>query len=201
MGIEYDQKLCQYLYTRFGMKHRRKMLDVGCGTGNHVKSFRRLGLHVWGVDKIAKGHFMKTIDLEKDILPFSDNTFDYVFCKSVLEHIRYGHRIVDEIDRVLKLSGFALIMIPVVNKYWRSYPEHINQLYPDKAKEHFLNGRSFYYELFYQFPFVWRYPFLKFIPKLIAKIVPDRFRFHKDGTQNVLVRHSKEPVWLIWVKK
>ena len=193
MGIQYDLKLCQYLYTRFGMKKRRKLLDVGCGAGNHVKSFRKLGLHVWGVDKACKGHFTKTVDLETQPLPFPDNTFDYVFCKSVIEHVRDAYKLRLEITRVLRVGGLLVLMTPVVNKFWHSYLEHINEFHPK-------SDGGFTCELFYQFPFVWKYPFLKFLPKLIAKVVPDRFRFH-NGKQNVLVRHSKEPVWLIWVRK
>ncbi|KKM24824.1 hypothetical protein LCGC14_1601190, partial [marine sediment metagenome] len=131
----------------------------------------------------------KECDLEKDPIPFPDNTFDVVFCKSVLEHLRYTYIANYEMRRVLKKNGLLIIMTPVVNKYFFSYSEHINPQY-------FANA-----ELFYQFPWVWKHPWLKIIPKLIAWLIPDKYRFRKDGTQRVLIRHSKEPVWLLCGRK
>ena len=177
----YDQKLCDYLVTRFNLSGR--LLDVGCGDRKHVKAFRRLGLRAMGVDK-------EDCDLEKDPLPFPDNTFDVVFCKSVLEHIINYEYVITEMKRVLKPDGLMIILIPQCNYYFFSYPEHIS--YP---------VLPYFREEFYQFPWVWKHPWLKIIPKLIAWLVPDKYRLRKDGTQRVLIRHSKEPMWLLWERK
>ena len=177
----YDQKLCDYLVKRFDLKGL--LLDVGCGDGKHVYSFRLAGLAAVGIDK-------EDCDLEKDRIPFPDNTFDVVFCKSVLEHIKnYGH-VIGEIDRVLKSNGLMIIMIPQRTRHFFSYSEHL--VYPYLPYKH---------EEFFQFPWVWKHPWLKIIPKLIAWLVPDKYRFRKDGTQRVLIRHSKEPMCLLWARK
>ena len=180
--MDYDQKLCDYLVKRFKLKGW--LLDVGCGDGKHVRAFQQ-GLSATGIDK-------PNCDLEKDSIPFPDNTFDVVFCKSVLEHIKNDTHVKREIYRVLKRGGLAIFMTPLVNKHWYTYPEHINELAARFAKDG---------ELFYQFPWVWKYPWLKIVCKLIAWLVPDRYRFRKDGTQRVLIRHSKEPMWLLWARK
>ena len=181
----YDQKLCDYLVKRFDIRHHDLLLDVGCGDRKHVDCFERFGVDARGIDK-------KECDLEKDPIPYPDNTFDVVFCKSVLEHLRNTDLVIQEICRVLKTNGIAVFMYPVVNKHWHTYPEHVNYSFV-------LLGDGI--ELFYQFPWVWKHPWLKIIPKLIAWLVPDRYRFRKDGTQRVLIRHSKEPMWLLWARK
>ncbi|KKK66903.1 hypothetical protein LCGC14_2959430, partial [marine sediment metagenome] len=87
----YDQKLCDYLVKRFNLKG--KLLDVGCGDDKHCYGFARFGLKAYGIDKIPTQEWIpwvwhpftgsrKECDLEKDPIPFPDNTFDVVFCKS-----------------------------------------------------------------------------------------------------------------------
>ncbi|MBU1633910.1 class I SAM-dependent methyltransferase [bacterium] len=46
-------------------------------------------------------------------LPFSDNRFDIIICSHILEHIPNDHKAINEIFRVLKRNGFALIAIPI----------------------------------------------------------------------------------------
>jgi len=179
----YDQKLCDYLVKRFGIRHHDLLLDVGCGNGKHVRGFERAGIDAGGIDK-------KECDLEKDPLPFPDNTFDVVFCKSVLEHIINYEHAITEMKRVLKPDGLMISMVPQYNYHFFSYPEHIS-----------CPVLPYFREEFYQFPWVWRHPWLKIICKLISWLVPDKYRFRKDGTQRVLIRHSKEPVWLLCARK
>lgn len=45
-------------------------------------------------------------------IPFEENAFDVVFCNHVMEHVNDDVRCMQEIRRVLKPSGFALIQSP-----------------------------------------------------------------------------------------
>jgi SAM-dependent methyltransferase len=45
-------------------------------------------------------------------LPFSDGTFDICICSHVLEHVPDPNKMVEEIHRVLKVGGIALIEFP-----------------------------------------------------------------------------------------
>jgi SAM-dependent methyltransferase len=45
-------------------------------------------------------------------IPFEENSFDVVFCNHVMEHVKDDVRCMQEIRRVLKPNGFALIQSP-----------------------------------------------------------------------------------------
>jgi predicted SAM-dependent methyltransferase len=53
-------------------------------------------------------------DVKADIcnLPFDDNTYDVIFCNHVLEHIPDDTKAMQELFRVLKPSGMAILQIP-----------------------------------------------------------------------------------------
>ncbi|MBS4065612.1 MAG: methyltransferase domain-containing protein [Chitinophagaceae bacterium] len=46
-------------------------------------------------------------------IPFEDNTFDFVICNHVLEHIQDDRAAMREILRVLKKGGQALLQVPI----------------------------------------------------------------------------------------
>jgi predicted SAM-dependent methyltransferase len=53
-------------------------------------------------------------DVKADIcnLPFEDNTYDVIFCNHVLEHIPNDTKAMQELFRVLKPGGMAILQIP-----------------------------------------------------------------------------------------
>jgi SAM-dependent methyltransferase len=53
-------------------------------------------------------------DIKADIcdLPFADNSFDIIFCNHVLEHIPDDNKAMEEIYRILKPNGWAVLQIP-----------------------------------------------------------------------------------------
>ncbi len=56
-------------------------------------------------------------DVKADIcdLPFEDNKFDMVLCNHVLEHIPNDQKAMQELYRVLKPGGMAILQIPLEN--------------------------------------------------------------------------------------
>lgn len=54
-------------------------------------------------------------DVKLDIqnMPFSDHQFDVIICNHVLEHVPDEKKALDEIYRVLKKGGFALLLAPI----------------------------------------------------------------------------------------
>ena len=53
-----------------------------------------------------------SINLEKDKLPFADNTFDVVMCNQVIEHVKELFWLVSELTRVCKVDGKLMIGMP-----------------------------------------------------------------------------------------
>lgn len=56
-------------------------------------------------------------DVKADIcnLPFPDNSYDFILCNHVLEHIPDDFKAMQELYRVLKPGGMAILQIPLEN--------------------------------------------------------------------------------------
>jgi SAM-dependent methyltransferase len=106
-----------------------RVLDVGCGTGHHMKSLAGRGYAVAGVDGSEAmleharannpGSELHLADVDR--LPFPDASFDYVLCIEVLRYLRDPGPCVREMARVLRPGGTALVTAtPLLNLngYW-----------------------------------------------------------------------------------
>ena len=53
-------------------------------------------------------------DVKADIcnLPFEDNSYDFIICNHVLEHITDDHQAMKELYRIIKPGGTAILMVP-----------------------------------------------------------------------------------------
>lgn len=106
----YAEKRYRKIAGFFAEKSGR-FLDIGCcqgGLAGYLKDF-----HYFGVDNGDNDFagFTK-IDLNQKKLPFEDGAFDAVNCSAVLEHLFYPLEMLQEIKRVLKKDGCALISLP-----------------------------------------------------------------------------------------
>jgi SAM-dependent methyltransferase len=84
-----------------------------------AEEFRRLFRRVTTTDLK-----MPDVDVQADIcsLPFADASFDVVFASHVLEHIREDRRAMEEVRRVLRPGGLAIIEVPIVSDRTVEYP-------------------------------------------------------------------------------
>lgn len=86
----------------------RTILDVGCGLGMYVRSFRRYSQDVHGVDidadKVAEAsRELPNIRVSPaEELPYSSGTFDVVLLHEVIEHVADDRRAIEEAVRVLR---------------------------------------------------------------------------------------------------
>jgi len=94
-----------------------RILDLCCGTGHLYNELSSLGQYA-GLDfapsmikhcksKYPNGEFVLG-NAEK--MPFPDNSFDVVICFWSFHHFVYPQEVLDEIKRVLKPTGFVLIV-------------------------------------------------------------------------------------------
>lgn len=68
---------------------------------------------------------MKNVNYNVDIqnLPFKDGTYDFIFASHVLEHIPNDRKALQEIRRILKPNGIAVLPVPIVCDQTVEYPE------------------------------------------------------------------------------
>lgn len=115
---EWTRAIRQYLCSRLNLPTRSKILEVGCGTGVILQEIQPLygSSTLFGIDKdysalaMAQDH-NKTIGYaqsEAALLPFSNHTFDLVFCHYFLLWAQPVSSILQEIFRVL-LPGAPFI--------------------------------------------------------------------------------------------
>jgi len=111
----------------FAGYHGKEILEVGCGVGIDLVRFAKHGARVTGVDlaersiELAKTNFelngvrgeLKIMNGEA--LEFDDGRFDMVYAHGVLQYTINAQKMIDEIHRVLKRDGEAILM--VYNKY------------------------------------------------------------------------------------
>ena len=104
-------------------KPNAKLLEIGCGMGTDLIQFVRRDFDVTGIDlteegiNLAKKRFelyglpgeLKVDDAET--LSYSNESFDVVYSFGVLHHTPDTQKSIDEVHRVLKPDGLAVIML------------------------------------------------------------------------------------------
>jgi SAM-dependent methyltransferase len=105
----------------FSLSRHHVVLDFGCGTGRHTYEFRDQGFTAFGFDKKHYVKLRNKADIQFFISPEStggssipkpDNTFDFIFSTSTLEHTMDYDSAFREMHRVLKPGGVALHVFP-----------------------------------------------------------------------------------------
>jgi len=211
----YDTSFVEHLIKQFNLKPG-KFLDIGCGTQNIMKLFKEKGFDVYGADIInpkEKSEFdIRCNNFETENLKFDTNEFDVVFCKSVVEHLRNPENIIKDAQRVLKPGGTIIVLTPSwLHTYWGPFyidHTHVTPFMVSSLNKLLLLGDFDVYSTkeFYQFPIVWKLPFLKYICKFIALFPIPYFPVHYvqkkyNDTLNILIRFSNEPMILAHAKK
>ena len=106
-----------------------RVLEIGCGLGTDGAQFAKAGADYTGIDlteaaiELARRRFecsglqgeFRVADAEN--LDFADGSFDLVYSHGVLHHTPDTARAVQEIHRVLKPGGRAVVMLYHRNSY------------------------------------------------------------------------------------
>lgn len=92
-------------------------LDIGCGekvTPGYI-----------GVDYIKYNDNIEyVINLNKEKIPFNDNTIDGILCSHIIEHLDNPFDVIKEIHRVLKPGAELIIKVPYYRHYQAYHPHH-----------------------------------------------------------------------------
>lgn len=108
-------------FDKNGVSLKLKILNIGTGAGvlERVFSEEFPYSEVYGVDvadeRIEKKGY-KFIKIKDERLPFQSNSFDIIISNSVMEHVSFPNRHIEEIYRVLKKKGLVYLAVP--NKFW-----------------------------------------------------------------------------------
>jgi len=93
------------------------LLDIGCGNNKYYQQ----GYQTIGLDYTLKSQADIIADLNKNcILPFKDNTFDFIYMSHSLEHLTNPVDILSEVNRVGKNGIPVIIKVPHHSNF-RSY--------------------------------------------------------------------------------
>ena len=98
---------------------KKKILDVGCGWNKTPGAI--------GIDSNPKTHADAIHNLGDVPYPFTDNEFDEIVCRHVIEHVPDVMAFVTELYRITKPRGSITIITPhYTNPDWPSDPTHRN---------------------------------------------------------------------------
>jgi len=116
----------KYEYILNHLTDGMTICDVGCGEGRVLESINRdcKGVKLYGCDIIPprkKSKEFKFSLIEKNKLPYNDNTFDMVISIDCLEHIRSYKTILLEMRRILKPNGMIHLFIPCEGETFSMY--------------------------------------------------------------------------------
>lgn len=129
-----------------GISSKQNILDIGCGIGTLSAEMAKINSQatITGVDisnkfiEYAKAHILDTrvnfVQSSADNLPFPDNSFDFVVCRFLLEHVNDRIKTINEIKRVLKIGGVVL----AIETDWQG-----QMMYPECKLYTKLNGIAY----------------------------------------------------------
>ena len=118
----------------FAQHPGERILEIGGGMGTDHAQFAKHGAITTDID-LSSGHLALAqenfrlrglagtfIHHDAETLPFPDASFDVVYSNGVIHHTPNTQRVVDEIYRVLKPGGKAIVMVYAENSlhYWRN---------------------------------------------------------------------------------
>ncbi len=119
----------------------KKLLDIGCGTGEFIFFCNQMGFDVKGIEPAEKPRLFANVKYQLDVQEESyldnivDPEFDIITMWHVLEHVHLLHQRMQKIEEILKPDGSLIIAVPNSDswdarnygKFWAAYdlPRHL----------------------------------------------------------------------------
>ena len=137
----------------------KSLLDAGCGTGFLLNKLNVLNpsTQLVGIDynrALIKDEKLLIIegDIYKTLQRFLDNSFEFVICTHVIEHLIYPEKVIFELRRVC--SKILIVICPMEKKFIWGMNYHIN-FYSNKEiflnflnETKYKNSKGNYYKIF-----------------------------------------------------
>lgn len=187
----YSDFVPESLLNLIKRKEITTLLDLGCGDGANLFALKKRNLlknkKIFAVD-IAKERIAKAQAIDKKFKCFvadacnlsgivKNNTIDLVISCQVIEHIEEQKKLILEIRRILKRSGYLYLTTVFKKKYgWYFYknkkgkwvldPTHIREYQDDNELIPLIEKSGF--KLIYNKKILWKFPLTDFFLKRIG---------------------------------
>jgi|TARA_Y100000310_G_scaffold56791_1_gene52101 ubiquinone/menaquinone biosynthesis C-methylase UbiE len=181
----------------------KKVLDLGCGKGGYSLNLFKEGAITTSLDITTE--YFQNIKGTRFILgnatrmPFKSNSFDFVFCSSLIEHIKNPDLLLREIKRVLKKNGLCYLSFP---PFWSPVGAHqfkpfhyLGEKIAVRLSRKFYGTRSFRYDDVYGKLYKVK---INQIKKIILK---EKLKIKFISTRMSLINFAKMPIlkdFLTW---
>lgn len=174
------------LMERYVPFEGQRVLDLGCGLGEYVRAFARLGSHAVGsdvaMDRLAEARQRVAADSSVDtsgsrgsvrgffgaageFLPLRDGSMDVIVLNEVIEHVQDDAATMREIARVLRPGGTCILYAP-------------NRLYPFETHGIYLRGRYIFGNI----------PLVNWLPTFLRDRLVPHARAYRHGDWKRLIR-------------
>lgn len=110
----------RYEFNRFiELLKGKKILDLGCGGGDHAQYFKEQELDVTAIDlseemiKICKQKGLNAIQMDIEKLEFEDNAFDGIWAVTSLLHVPKTKidSVLQKLNKILKKEGILYVCL------------------------------------------------------------------------------------------
>lgn len=125
-----QQRRLEMIVRAAGQRIGGRILENGCGVGMYVQHLARFGGDVIGMEydferaAEARKNSPHIIQAAGERVPLLPSTFDLILSHEVLEHVQDDRRAVQEMVRLLKPGGRAVLFVPN-----RGYPFETHGIY------------------------------------------------------------------------
>jgi Methylase involved in ubiquinone/menaquinone biosynthesis len=180
LSLERQRLIWTYLKSNLNRNSDRpvKLLHVAPEPALTRLITERKGIEYLSIDIDSKKAMM-AMDLTD--LSFDDDSYDIIICSHVLEHIDDDRKALQELYRVLKAGGYAILQVPIDKNRAVTY-ENREITAPEERKKHF--GQADHVRQ-YGLDFGERLEQAGFTVKIVTASEftdnPERYGFNEDG--------------------
>jgi Methylase involved in ubiquinone/menaquinone biosynthesis len=147
-----------------------------------------------------EGIEVKQSNFDSETLPFEKDFFDFIYNKSLLEHLWHPDHLLKETLRVLKPGGCCISLVPDWEANYKIYFDDFTHRTPFtqfslKDIYRICDFEKIEVFKFRQLPIVWKYPSLNLVCSVLSPLIPIRTtnKFLKWSRELMLVGSGKKP--------